>query len=507
MTLRVETDRLRRILSASLPSGVRSAELFVESRISLTLTMAPGSRQIGSSCLDTRIERRWETGAHLRRFAEGRQESFILDRPTLDSLEALALHPEAVAIKWLSGSTPLGISPAETKGEVAPGGVPVEGESPSVEARLSDAAPSAIAGPWSESFLASAYDLILGWHTDLDREAASRRADGIACSSSVGLEASLQEILVISTDRDPARDTRSFADATLSLRLSRSGRSLRSEERLSGARLEDLSRSPGSGSDDPRPPSALFSRACMALEAVASPQGEMPVVFASPSGGFLMHEICGHLLEADHVLRRDSPFVGARGRAISSPLLTMADDGSLRGMRGSMLFDDEGVAARRTPLIMEGTLVGYLSDRVTAFATAGISTGNGRRQSYRDAPMPRMTNLVIDPGSETPEEIVRRTPSGLLVRRVGRGRVEPGTGRFALAIEEGYLIEGGAVGAPVAGGVLRGDAAGLLMAIDAVGADSIADTGAPLCLKEDQALPFGILQPTLRVASMTVARQ
>jgi TldD protein len=230
----------------------------------------------------------------------------------------------------------------------------------------------------------------------------------------------------------------------------------------------------------------------------------MPVVFASPSGGFLLHEICGHLLEADHVLRGASPFAGALGHAVASPLLTLADDGSIAGMRGSTLFDDEGVAARRTPLIIEGTLVGYLSDRLTAFATQGISTGNGRRQSYRDAPMPRMTNLVIDPGKPGFDEIVSSTPSGLLVTRLGRGRVDPSSGRFALAVEEGFVIEQGRATAPVAGVVLRGEAGDLLLGIDAVGCDPVADAGAPVCVKEDQAIPFGILQPTLRVSRVCV---
>jgi len=458
--------------------------LFIESRLTLGVSVSP---EPGGG-VAVHVERRWETGAHLRRFSERGHESFVLDAPTPESLEALALHPEAVDVGWLARKSPLGVTRAFSED--------------AAQAVMADAAPSDSGGPWSSAFLASARSLLEEW---LDAFAAG---SGTAARVSANLEASVQEILVLATDRDPARDTRTFVDATLRAQVERGGRRFLAEETRSGASLEALGRWGSAGPDDLRPPdhpaSELAARLRRGLEAVSSPRDEMPVVFASPSGGFLLHEICGHLLEADHVLRGASPFVGARGRAIASPLLNMADDGSVAGMRGSALFDDEGVAARRTPLVIKGTLVGYLSDRLTAFATDGISTGNGRRQSYRDAPMPRMTNLVIDPGAESFDEILKRTASGLLVTRLGRGNVDPATGRFALAVEEGFLIEDGRAGAPVAGALLRGTAADLLPAIDAVGCDASADRGAPLCLKEEQALPFGILQPTLRVSSMMV---
>ncbi len=483
MSLSIDTDRLRRILSASLPSGTRNAELFIESRIGIGIRMNGGD-----SDSPDRIEKRWEVGAHLRRFFEGRHESFVLDAPSEESLEALALHPEAVAVEWLGG--------------VAPG---VAREPDHARRRPAGAPPASSDGPWSPEFLSAATDLLREWLGSL---AGRSRGIGMRLRSEAGLEMSLQEVLVVSTDRVPARDTRSFLDATLRATVLRDGRQFSTTETRSAGTLEDLK-------DIIRceriPPGAhefqtadLFTRAARGLEAVPVHGGARPVVFASPSGGFLLHEICGHLLEADHVLRGASPFVGARGRAIASTLLNMADDGSIEGMRGSALFDDEGVAARRTPLVIRGTLVGYLSDRLTSFATDGISTGNGRRQSYRDAPMPRMTNLVIDPGEETLEEILRRTPSGLLVTRLGRGSVDPHSGRFTLAVEEGFLIEGGRVDAPVSGGVLRGVASELLPVIDAVGSDAVKDTGGPLCVKDNQALPFGILQPTLRVSSMAV---
>lgn len=483
MTLRVDTDHLRRILTASLPPGTRAAELFIESRIGVKLAVGPAAGGSGTNC---RVTRSWETGAHLRRFSEGRHESFVLDAPTADSLEALCLHPEALDREWLTLPAPLGVPRAQAR-------------APRVEAALSDASPASGTGPWSAGFLTQAERIARGQVETLSAALAGGPAR--PCDIGATLDASLQEILVLPTDRDSARDTRSFIDLTMTAR----GRSRTLREIRSASTLEDLARVMGRETLAGHPAARLASRLAHEEESILPPPGLMPVIFASPSGGFLLHEVCGHLLEADHVLRGASPFAGARGRAVASSLLTLADDGSIPGMRGSTLFDDEGVAARRTPLIMEGVLVGYLSDRMTSLATDGFSTGNGRRQSYRDAPMPRMTNLVIEPRSGTCDEIMARTPSGLLVTRLGRGRVEPATGHFVLAVEEGFLIERGRRGRMVSGAVLRGAAAGLLHAIDAVGADAAADTGAPVCVKEDQALPFGILQPTLRVAAMMVS--
>ncbi len=488
-SLRVDTDHLGRILTASLPPGALSGELFIESRLSLSLERdpdpdGPDDAPAGGG---VRVHRRWETGANLRRFSEGRHESFVIDAPDPESLEALALHPEAVSVDWLTGRARLGVSP--TAGTRRP------------EAMLSEAAPSADTGPWSPPYLSAARGVIDEACDTLQREATGT---GVEARASASLHARSQEVLILRTDRDPARDTRRYVEATIALVVSRGDRTHAVRETISAPTLDDLillMEDRGGAAAD------LFRRAAEGLGPGdgRTQRGTMPVVFASPSGGFLLHEVCGHLLEADHVLRGDSPFVASRGEAIAAPALTLVDDGSIEGLRGSLRYDDEGIPARRTPLILEGTLVGLISDRQTAFATDGISSGNGRRQSYRDAPMPRMTNLVIEPGGRDPEEILADTRDGLLVKRLSRGRVDPSTGRFALAVEEGYRIASGRVGAPVHGAVLHGRAAALLPAIDAVGSDPMPDRGAPRCVKEDQAVAFGILQPTLRVSAMEVS--
>src|SRR5678815_5912085 len=346
MTLRVDIDHLRRILGASLPTGARAAELFIESRLSVHVGVTMSAD--GGAAAPT-VERRWETGAHLRRFSHGgdrrdvRHESFVLDAPTAGTLEALALHPEAVAVEWLDGPPPLGIARDNQRSEP-------------VEARLADASPSALTGAWSSGFLATATGLLSSWIGAIAGELAGGPASGTDGFCSASLDASVQEILLLATDRDPARDTRSSVVATLRASVSGGGASDQVnplEEIRSAATLEELARF---ASKDLHPAVQLSARAGRRLEAAPAPRGEMPVVFASPSGGFLLHEVCGHLLEADHVLRGVTPFASARGLAIASPLLTLVDDGSIPGMRGSALFDDEGVACRRTPLIMDGTL-------------------------------------------------------------------------------------------------------------------------------------------------------
>jgi len=475
--LLVDTDHLGRILAGSLPAGVRAAEMFIESRLSLSIERRDTDEDAGAP----RVRRAWETGAPLRRFSEGRHESFVLDAPEPGTLEALALHPQAVTVDWLSDRPKLGLPPQTLR----------------PEARLDGAAPSPETGPWSAPWLDRALALLDGWAAGLRRRAAGA---GGTISATASLETQIQEVLILATGKDPARDTRPSLDATIMLAIERGGRRSEARVTLSARTLDDLVAMTREDA-----PAGLFESAVEGLGAAEPPSGAMAVIFAPPSGGFLLHEICGHLLEADHVLRGDSPFVAARGEAIAPAALTLADDGSVSGMRGSLRYDDEGIPARRTPLILEGTLVGFLSDRLTSHATQGISTGNGRRQSYRDAPMPRMTNLVIEPGGADPAEILSSTPSGLYVTRLGRGRVDPATGRFALAVEEAFRIVSGRIDAPVRGAVLRGRAADLLMSIDAIGNDPKPDTGAPLCVKGDQAVPFGIMQPTLRVASMTVS--
>jgi len=243
------------------------------------------------------------------------------------------------------------------------------------------------------------------------------------------------------------------------------------------------------------------------LGARPAPSGALPVVFGAGGGGVLLHEACGHGLEADLVARGASVFAGRRGSRIASPLLTLADDATLARGWGSCAVDDEGSPARRTVLVAGGMLSDYLSDRLRARGgdLGGLGRpGNGRRQSYQHLPLVRMTNVVAQPGDATREEIVADTPRGVYVAQLDAGEVDTATGEFVFGITEAYLIERGEIAWPLREGSVVGDSLEVLRRIDAVGDDP--GTGAPAtCDKDAQRVPVGDAVPTLRVASMTVS--
>lgn len=238
------------------------------------------------------------------------------------------------------------------------------------------------------------------------------------------------------------------------------------------------------------------------LEARPAPSGPMAVVIANGTGGVLFHEACGHGLEADAVYKKASVFAGKLGQEVASRLVTAYDDGTLVNRWGSYSYDDEGSRARRTPLIEEGVLRGFINDRRRSMRDGVPPTGNGRRQSYRFIPIPRMSNTYIAPGSATPEDIIGDTRLGLYARKLGGGEVNPVTGDFIFAVTEGYMIRDGKVAEPVKGATLIGNGPRVLRDIDAVADDLDFDTG--MCGKDGQLVPVCTGQPTLRVRELVV---
>lgn len=243
-------------------------------------------------------------------------------------------------------------------------------------------------------------------------------------------------------------------------------------------------------------------QALVMLEARQAPTGPMPVVIANATGGVLFHEACGHGLEADAVYKGASVFAGRLGERVASPLVFAYDDATLPQRWGSFRFDDEGVPATRTPLIEEGVLVGYINDRKRAMRDGVTATGNGRRQSYRYLPIPRMTNTFIAAGSARPEDIIADTALGLYAKKLGGGEVNPVTGDFIFSVTEGYMIRGGRLAEPVRGATLIGNGPKVLRDIDAVADDLDFDTG--MCGKDGQLVPVTTGQPTLRVRELVV---
>lgn len=243
-------------------------------------------------------------------------------------------------------------------------------------------------------------------------------------------------------------------------------------------------------------------RAVAMVEAPRAPGGVMPVVLSSAAGGVMVHEAIGHGLEGDLVGQGHSIFAGRVGEQVASPLITVVDDPTLPGRRGSYIIDDEGTAASPTTLVEGGVLKGWLHSRESAARMGQTPTGNGRRQSYRHPPIPRMSNTFIAPGLTDPEAIVRDTHSGLFVTRMGGGEVDTVSGDFVFEVAEGFLIEGGTIGPAVRGATLAGNGPDALMEIDMVGADLGFAPGT--CGKDGQGAPVTDAQPTLRVPSLTV---
>jgi TldD protein len=255
--------------------------------------------------------------------------------------------------------------------------------------------------------------------------------------------------------------------------------------------------------DDPAAIAAEAARKALTLlDAGPAPAGSMPVVVGGGFGGVLFHEMTGHGLEADHVQKGASVYAGKLGERVAQPLLSAYDDGRLPGEWGSDAIDDEGTPTQKTLVIEEGRLVSFLYDRLRAEGEGVESTGNGRRESFRHLPIPRMTNTYIAPGDADPEAMIAEVKRGFYAVSFGGGQVDPATGDFVFGVSEGYLIEDGSVTRPCRGATLIGNCLEALAAIDAVGSDFWMKSG--ICGKGGQRVPVGTGQGHVRIAAMTV---
>ena len=240
------------------------------------------------------------------------------------------------------------------------------------------------------------------------------------------------------------------------------------------------------------------------LAAKPAPAGEMEVVLGSGWPGILLHEAIGHGLEGDFNRKQTSAFSGLMGQRIAAPGVTVVDDGTLADRRGSLTVDDEGTPTSRTVLIEDGILRGYMQDRQNARLMGVAPTGNGRRQSFAHAPMPRMTNTVMLNGSHAPEEMIRSVKRGLYAVGFSGGQVDITSGKFVFSTSEAYLIEDGKVTAPVKGATLIGNGPDALTKISMIGNDMALDPGIGTCGKNGQGVPVGVGQPTMKLMGLTV---
>lgn len=245
-------------------------------------------------------------------------------------------------------------------------------------------------------------------------------------------------------------------------------------------------------------------QALLNLNAKAAPAGQMSVVLGNGWPGILLHEAVGHGLEGDFNRKGTSVFANRLGEKVAADGVTVIDDGAILNRRGSLSIDDEGTPTSRQVLIENGILKGYLWDYLNAQLTGRKSTGNGRRESYAYAPIPRMTNTFMLGGKYTKDEIIASVQKGIYAVNFGGGQVDITNGKFVFSMNEAYLIENGKITHPIKGATLIGNGADALLGVSLVGNDLSLDSGVGVCGKDGQSVPVGVGMPTLRIEGLTV---
>lgn len=240
------------------------------------------------------------------------------------------------------------------------------------------------------------------------------------------------------------------------------------------------------------------------LRSVPAPAGEMPVVLGPGWPGVLLHEAIGHGLEGDFNRKQTSAFSGLMGERVAAPGVTVVDDGTISERRGSLTIDDEGTPTSRTVLIEDGILKGYMQDRMNARLMGQAPTGNGRRESYAHAPLPRMTNTFMLAGEADPAEILASVDDGIYAVNFGGGQVDITSGKFVFSCTEAYRVRGGKVQEPIKGATLIGSGPEVLKHVGMIGNDLELDRGVGICGKGGQSIPAGVGQPTLLIDKLTV---
>ncbi|MFK7746155.1 MAG: metalloprotease TldD [Roseobacter sp.] len=334
-----------------------------------------------------------------------------------------------------------------------------------------------------------------------EMDAFARGLDTRVVQVSATIAASLQEIEILRPDGHAVRDVRPMTRVNVSVIVEQDGR--RESGTAGGGGRVGLD-----GLLDPADWQAKAREALRVavvnLDAVPAPAGVMDVVLGPGWPGILLHEAIGHGLEGDFNRKGSSAFAGLMGQQIASKGVTVLDDGTIPDRRGSITVDDEGTPSGKNTLIEDGVLVGYMQDRQNARLMGVEPTGNGRRESYAHAPMPRMTNTYMLGGDTAPGDIVADLKDGIYAVGFGGGQVDITNGKFVFSCTEAYRVENGKVGAPVKGATLIGDGATALKHIRAIGNDMALDPGMGNCGKAGQWVPVGVGQPTLMIGGLTV---
>src|SRR3954470_12343626 len=332
-------------------------------------------------------------------------------------------------------------------------------------------------------------------------DAAARARDPRVQQVSVGLSGSWSVVEIVRPDGFVAHDVRPLVRLNVSIVVEQNGRRETGFFGMGGRYLYDRLFEPASWN---RAIDEALAQALVNLESVPAPAGEMTVVCGPGWPGVLLHEAVGHGLEGDFNRKGTSAFAGRIGERVAAPGVTVVDDGSIEGRRGSLTIDDEGTPTQTNVLIEDGILKGYIQDRLNARLMGVAPTGNGRRESFAHAPMPRMTNTFMHGGNDDPGEILARAKNGIYAKAFGGGQVDITSGKFVFSCTEAYRIENGRLGAPIKGATLIGDGPTVLTRVAAIGDDMALDEGIGVCGKGGQSVPAGVGQPTLLIEGITV---
>jgi TldD protein len=332
-------------------------------------------------------------------------------------------------------------------------------------------------------------------------DAAARARDPRVVQVSVSLAGSWTVVEIVRPDGFTAHDVRPLVRLNVQIVVERNGRRETGYHGLGGRRLYDDLFDPATWN---RAIDIALAQALVNLDSVDAPAGEMTVVLGPGWPGILLHEAIGHGLEGDFNRKGTSAFSGRLGERVAAPGVTVVDDGSIADRRGSLSIDDEGTPTGCTTLIEDGILKGYIHDRLNARLMGVEPTGNGRRESFAHAPMPRMTNTFMRGGNDDPGEILARAKNGIYARSFGGGQVDITSGKFVFSCTEAYRIENGRLGAPIKGATLIGDGPSVLTRVRAIGNDMALDEGVGVCGKGGQSVPAGVGQPTLLIEGLTV---
>lgn len=335
----------------------------------------------------------------------------------------------------------------------------------------------------------------------LERAAAAAHAhDPLVVKVECSFAEEIREILVVTSDGKRARDVQPLMRFGIRVIAERNGK--RQEGSSGGGGRTTL------GYFDGKSPEwhakQAVDQAILMLDAEEAPAGQMEVVLAPGDSGILLHEAVGHGLEADFNRKGTSNYSNQIGQPVASELCTVVDDATLLQSRGSINVDDEGNEPRSSTLIENGKLVGYMHDRLSAKHYKLGPSGNGRRESFACAPMPRMTNTILLAGSHDPEEILKSVKKGIFAKKFGGGQVDISNGDFVFSLTESYLVEDGKVTRPLKGVNLIGNGPDVLRKVVMLGNDVVTSDGIWTCGKDGQSVPVGVGCPSMKISSITV---